>query len=143
MNAPQLQRSASPTDIGLFVIRLMLAVVFLYHGSQKLFGAFGGPGIDGFAGYLGSMSVPMPKVSAIMAACTEFLGGVVLLVGTGTRIAALPMIITMLTAFFTAHKGAFDVQKGGGEYPLTLAAVILGLALAGPGRLSIGSLLKR
>ena len=59
-------------DLGLLLLRTMLAVVFLWHGSQKLFGLFGGHGIDGTAVWLGSIGVPLPTLSAILAGASEF-----------------------------------------------------------------------
>ena len=79
------------TDIGLLVMRVMLAVVFMYHGAPKLFG-----GLEGFAGYLGSMGVPAPKVAAFLAALSEFGGGLVLLAGIGFRYALPPLFFPMI-----------------------------------------------
>lgn len=124
-------------DTGLLVIRAMLAVVFLFHGGQKLFGLFGGHGIAGMAGYLEGLGVPFPMASALLAGSAEFFGGAALLTGVGLRIAAIPMVITMLVASFTANGGAFSAQAGGMEYPLTLAAMLTGLGLTGPGRFTL------
>jgi putative oxidoreductase len=131
----------SAADLGLLIIRLALAAVFIYHGSQKLFGAFGGPGIEGFTGFLKSLNVPMPEVSAWLAALAEFVGGIILVLGTGTRLAVIPMIITMIVAIVKVHPSAFSAQNGGMEYPLVLGSVLLGLLLIGPGRITIGRLL--
>ena len=124
------------TNAALFVIRTMLAVVFIFHGAQKLFGVFDGPGIAGMAGFNESLGIPLPTLSAYMAGSAEFFGGIVLLLGTGTRVAAIPMIFTMLVASFMANSG-FDIQKGGMEYSLTLAAILLALAIGGPGEWTI------
>jgi len=129
-------RNASRQDFGLLIIRLILAVVLLYHGSGKLFGAFGGPGLEGFSGWLGSMGIPMPSVSAFLAAAAEFFGGLAILFGLWVQWAALPAAFTMFVAAFSAHSG-FDGQKDGMEYPLTLALVLVGLALLGSGRFSL------
>ncbi len=129
--------NASLGDWGLLAIRMMLAAVFLFHGSQKLFGIFGGPGIEGFAGWLGSMNVPAPTINAYLAAGTEFFGGVALLLGVATRIAVIPMVVTMLVAIVTVHGSAFSAQEGGMEYPLTLAVVLAGIGLTGAGKLSL------
>jgi putative oxidoreductase len=131
----------STADLGLLIIRLALAAVFIFHGAQKIFGAFGGPGIEGFAGALESMKVPMPRLSAWLAAVSEFGGGIILLIGTGTRIAVIPMIFTMLVAIVKVHSKAFSLEHGGMEYALTLGCVLLGLLLLGPGRITLGRLL--
>jgi len=123
-------------DLGLLLIRLMLGVVFIYHGAPKLFG-----GLDGFAGYLGSMGVPLPQVSALLAALAEVLGGAILIAGLWFRVALWPTVFTMLVASFTAHAGKFSIQDGGMEYALTLAVMVTGLALTGPGKLTVLRLL--
>lgn len=125
-------------DSGLLIMRLMLGAVFIYHGSQKLFG-----GLEGFAGYLGSMGVPAPEIAAFLAAFSEVAGGLALIVGIGFRFALPPLVFTMLVASFKAHGGKFSVQDGGMEYALTLGVMVLGLILTGPGGLGIGSLISR
>lgn len=119
-------------DLGRLILRLALATVFIFHGSQKLFGAFGGPGLEGFAGYLSSLGVPLPGLNALLAALSELLGGLALLTGLGARLMGIPLVITMLVASFTAHSG-FNAQSGGMEYPLTLALATAALSLIGPG----------
>jgi putative oxidoreductase len=128
----------TPADVGLLLIRLMLGVVFIYHGAPKLFG-----GLDGFAGYLGGLGVPLPTVAALLAALAEFLGGLLLIAGLYFRLALWPTVITMLVAAFMVHGHAFNVQDQGMEYPLTLAVMVAGLALTGPGALTVGKLLGR
>jgi putative oxidoreductase len=124
------------TDTGLLGMRVMLGVVFMFHGSQKLFGSFGGSGIEGFAGFLDSLGIPLPTLNAYMAGGSEFFGGLLLLTGVGARLASVPLTITMLVAAFTVGKG-FNVLTGGMEYPLTLAVVATGLGLIGPGRFTL------
>lgn len=119
-------------DMGLLVIRVMLAVVFIYHGQGKLFG-----GLDGFAGYLASMNVPMPNVAAFLAALSEFGGGLILLSGLAFRFTLPPVVFTMLVAAFKAHGGKFNIQDGGMEYPLTLGIITAALILTGPGGLTL------
>ena len=86
------------TDVALLMIRLILAAVFLYHGGGKLFGWFDGPGLKAFAVMLTGLHVPYPQVSAILSAATEFFGGAILLLGTGARLAAIPMAFNMAVA---------------------------------------------
>ncbi|HWH70676.1 MAG TPA: DoxX family protein [Candidatus Sulfotelmatobacter sp.] len=128
-------------DVGLFLIRAVLAAVFMYHGGQKLFGLFGGHGIQGTAGFMASIGIPFPTLSTILAGSAEFFGGIVLLLGTGTRIAAVPMALTMLVAVATVHRSGFGSQAGGMEFPLTLGVVLAALVLTGPGRLTLGRLI--
>jgi putative oxidoreductase len=124
-------------DAGILGMRLMLGTVFTYHGSQKLFGAFDGPGIDGFAGFLASIGMPLPTLNAYMAGGAEFFGGLLLAAGVFARLASIPVTFTMLVAAFTVHGGAFGAQNNGLEYPLTLAVFTAGIGLVGPGRLTL------
>ena len=130
------------TNTALLLIRLMLAAVFMFHGSQKLFGWFGGYGIEGTAGFMGDLGIPFPTLGVSLAASAEFFGGLALLMGVGVRIASVPMTFTMLVASFLAHGGAFDGQKGGMEYPLTLAVFLVALALLGPGEYTATRLVR-
>jgi putative oxidoreductase len=130
-------------DPGLLLIRAMVGVIFVFHGSQKLFGAFGGPGLEGFTGFLTQLQVPMPGVSAVLAAVAEFAGGLALILGLGTRVMAVPLVITMLVAAFKVHGAAFSVQAGGMEYALALAVISAGIALTGPGAWSLDALIAR
>ena len=124
-------------DVGLLLIRALPALVFMFHGSQKLFGMFGGPGIDGFAAMLAGLGIPMPTLNAYLAASAEVFGGFLLLLGLGTRIAAIPLVVTMLVAALVVHGAAFSLQHNGMEYALTLAVVTAGLAFTSAGRLSL------
>lgn len=130
--------SALRSDLSLLALRLMAGSVFVYHGSQKLFGLFGGHGIAGTAGWMESIGVPFPTASVVLAGGAELLGGLALLTGLYARAFSAPLAFTMLVAAFTAHSG-FDATRGGMEYPLVMATIALALGLAGPGRLSLGA----
>lgn len=123
------------TDWGLLIIRLMLGSVFIFHGAQKLFGLWDGPGLVGFAMYLESLLVPYPPAAAVMAGAAELLGGVALVTGIWMRWATLPLISTMGVAIVMVHARTMSMQQNGFEYPLTLAVVLCGLACTGPGRI--------
>lgn len=127
------------SDVALLLVRFVVGWVFVFHGAQKLFGAFGGPGIEGTAEMMGGIGIPLPTLSAVLAGGTEFLGGAALIVGFGVRWAAIPLVVTMLVAATQVHRG-FDIQKNGYEYTLVLAAVAAGLGLTGPGRISLRAL---
>ena len=129
-------------DLATAALRLSLASVFLFHGAQKLFGLFGGYGIDGTAGYMESIGLPFGTLMAVLAGATELLGGLALLLGVGVRLASVPLAFTMLIAAFLGHPGSFDAAKGGMEYPLTLLAGIIALGLLGPGSYSIASMFR-
>ena len=135
MKSKQLRPSP---DTGLLITRLMLAVVFAFHGSQKLFGLFGGYGIEGTAGFFEQLGMPFPTASVVLAGGTELFGGLALALGLFARPAALGLAVTMFVAALSAHTG-FNGQTGGMEYPLTLAVLSLALAVSGPGRLAVRS----
>lgn len=132
----KLMSQETRTDVALLAMRVMVGIVFVFHGAQKLFGIFGGYGISGTAGWMASIGIPMPEVSAVLAGAAEFFGGLALISGFGQRLLSVPLTFTMLVAAFTAHSG-FSATSGGMEYPLTLAVIVAGLGLLGPGRLAI------
>jgi putative oxidoreductase len=130
------------TDVGLLLIRVIVGVVFAFHGSQKMFGLFGGVGLAGFAGFLDQMAIPQPAVAAVLASSAELIGGNLLVLGFGIRFAVLPMIVTMGVAIFAVHGGAFSLEANGMEYALLLAVVLAGLGFTGPGRISLSCLMN-
>jgi putative oxidoreductase len=103
-----------------------------------MFGWWGGPGLDGFVTGMGSLGVPAPL--ALLAAITEFFGGVALLIGLFSRLAAVGIAVTMAVAMFKVHfaNGFLLSNEGGGyEYTLVLLLVSIAVAILGPGRLAI------
>ncbi|EQD31016.1 DoxX, partial [mine drainage metagenome] len=132
--------TTSTQDVALLLIRLIIATIFLYHGSQKLFGAFGGPGLKGWHDFIASLGMPMPWISAILSACAEFFGGLIFLLGTGLRIIAVPLAVNMMVATWVASKGGFSVLHNGCEYPLCLLVIVIAMFLMGPGRYTLGAM---
>lgn len=122
------------TDVGLLMMRLMLGSVFIFHGAQKLFGVWDGPGLVGFATYIESLQLPYPPAAAVLAGAAELLGGLALVTGISMRLATLPLIFTMGVAIVVVHARTMSMMQNGFEYPLTLAVVLAGLACTGPGR---------
>lgn len=110
------------------LLRVAAAAPLFFHGSQKLFGWFNGEGITGFAGYLEALGIPLPTLSAALAALSEVCGALALLFGLGVW-ALLPALFTMLVATLTALRNGFSVQHGGVEFPLTLLLVLLAIVL--------------
>ncbi len=136
-------QSTTPTqDVALLLIRLIIATIFLYHGSQKLFGTFDGPGLKGWHNVIVSMGMPMPWVSAILSACAEFFGGLIFLIGTGLRIIAVPLAINMMVATWVTHSHGFNALNNGCEYPLCLLVIVVAMFLMGPGRFTPGALFR-
>ena len=129
-------------DLGLLGLRLALGLVFLGHGAQKGFGAFGGPGLEGTTGFIGSLGLRPARFWALAAVAGELLAGLLLVLGLFTPLAALLVVATMAVAIAKVHgaKGFF-LQNGGYEYNLVLLISALALAATGPGALSIDGLL--
>src|SRR2546421_10160345 len=86
------------TGAALLIIRLAAAAAFLYHGSAVLFGAFGGPGIQGF-----SESTHLPVAVAFLVGLAQFCGGLAMLTGILARLGAVGIIAVMLGAVFMVH----------------------------------------
>jgi putative oxidoreductase len=125
------------------VLRVTVGAVFLAHGAQKLFGIWGGPGLNGTTAMLAGLGLPYASLLAMVLAGTEFAGGILLMLGGLTRWVALALAIDMVVAIWKVHyrNGFFltdQASRGGGaEYALVLLAALLCLAFAGPGALSI------
>ncbi len=125
---------------GIAALRFIVGVVFLVHGSQKLF-VYGFSGVAGFFGHAG---IPVPAVSAVVVTLVEFLGGLALITGLFTRWAAILLAINMAVAVLAVHaKHGFFASAGGYEYPLTLLVANISLALAGPGAFALDNALKK
>lgn len=123
-------------DLALALIRIMLGLVCTLHGSQKVLGAFGGPGLQGFVNWIGSLGVP--AVLGYLAAFFEFAGGLLLLFGIASRLGAAMVIPVMLGAIYLVHlKNGFFTQNGGYEYPLVLLVMALALVIGGSGSLTL------
>ena len=125
-------------DLGLLALRLVLGAVFLAHGAQKAFGAFGGPGFGGAAGFIGSMGFRPARFWAALAVGGELAAGFLFLLGLLTPLAGLLVLATMAVAIAKVHgpKGFF-VQDGGYEYNVVLIVTALAVAAIGPGRFSL------
>ncbi len=133
----------TPNDLTLTILRLVLGVVFFAHGAQKMLGWFGGYGFSGTMQFFTQMAhIPAPL--AFLAICAEFFGGLGLLFGFLTRIAAFGITCNMLVAILTVHlpNGFFmnwtGQQKGEGiEYHLLVLAITVVLMIRGAGALSV------
>jgi putative oxidoreductase len=126
---------------GLLFLRIVVGLTFAAHGSQKLFGWFGGPGPSGTAGFFQQLGFRAPKLMALMAGVAEF-AGVLFAAGFLTPLAALGMVTTMAMAIATVHwTNGFFAAAGGYEFNLVLIAVAVAVAATGPGRFSIDAAL--
>jgi putative oxidoreductase len=127
-------------DLALLVLRLVIGLALAAHGSQKLFGWFGGGGMKGTHGFIDMLGFRPARFWAPVVAVGEFGGGLLMALGLLNPIGPLAVIGAMLTATWTAHwsKGFWN-RDGGYELPLTNIAVAVAVALAGPGRWSLDS----
>lgn len=110
------------------LLRFAAAGPLFFHGSQKLFGWFGGSGIAGFAGYLEALGAPIPTLNAVLAALSEVSGALLLAFGLGGW-ALAPVAFTMLVAVLASLRNGFDVAHGGVEFPLTVLLVVVASSL--------------
>ena len=124
--------------LGYPLIRLFAGLLLIPHGAQKLFGWFGGGGIQGTAGFFTKMGLEPAVPLVLLAGLTEFVGGILLAIGLFTRPVAVAIFILMMVAVFKVHLGAgFFITKGGYEFALLWGMVALGIALRGGGPLSL------
>jgi putative oxidoreductase len=128
-------------DIGLLILRLLIGATLAAHGAQKLFGWFGGYGIAGTGGYFDSIGFRPGKPHALLAGLGEAVGGLALGLGFLTPIAAAILLSTMLVAITVHLDKGFFAQAGGYELPLIIAGVVVAVAFAGPGNLSVDAAL--
>ncbi|UXL39934.1 MULTISPECIES: DoxX family protein [Pseudomonas] len=128
----------SRAGYGLTVLRIFVGIIFAAHGSQKLFGWFGGGGLAGTAQWMESIGLAPGTLMAAMAGGTEFLGGLALIVGLLARPAALGLSFTLLVAIFSVHihNGLF-MANNGYEFALALLGGTVAVLFEGAGKLSL------
>lgn len=124
------------------VIRVPLGIILMAHGAQKLFGWFGGYGLEGTGQWLASVGFEPGYIMALLAGSAEFFGGLALILGLLTRPAAIVTAFTMLMAM-TVHIGnGLFVSNNGYEFALILLAASVSLAISGAGKLSVDTIVK-
>ncbi|MCU1296789.1 MAG: putative rane protein [Acidobacteriaceae bacterium] len=122
-------------SVALLILRIASALVFLYHGSAILFGAFGGPGPERFAGYMHASAL-----IGYLVGLAQFAGGLAILTGIFFRLGTLSIIVVMLGAIFLVHlPRGFNIANNGIEYALTELLLAFALLLTGPGEYSLGN----
>jgi putative oxidoreductase len=130
--------------MGRLLLRTVIGGLFVGHGTQKLFGWFGGPGLEGSAGFMESLGLRPGRSRALAGGVAEAGGGAMLAAGLATPLAAASLISVMLTAIRKVHfkNGPWN-SDGGYEYNIVLIAAALALADVGPGKWSVDTLTGR
>ncbi|SFE50053.1 putative oxidoreductase [Paenibacillus catalpae] len=129
-------------DLGLLIIRVVVGLLFVGHGAQKLFGLFGGYGPKGTGGWMESVGIRPGVVMAVFAGVLELLGGALFAAGLFTVAAGVMIVVTMAGAIVKVHRpNGLWATANGYEYPLVLVAVAIGVALTGAGAYSLDALL--
>lgn len=129
--------------VGLLIARVVLGVIFVPHGAQKLFGSFGGHGLKGTAAFNEQLGLKPGYLMALLAGLAEFVGGILMIVGFLTPVAAIVLIAVMIVAALTVHlKNGFFATNGGYEYNLALAGIALAILIAGAGAFSLDAALN-
>lgn len=133
---------APSRGIGITILRIPIGLILAAHGSQKLFGWFGGYGLEGTGQFMASIGLTPGYLMALLAGSAEFFGGVCLMLGLLTRPAALANALTMLVALFWVHWGkGFFMDSHGIEYALALTTATSALTLLGGGCYSLDNYL--
>jgi putative oxidoreductase len=133
------------TKLGLdtLPLRIGAGLIFTAHGAQKLFGWFGGYGLEGTAGWMESIGLAPGTLMAAAAGGAEFIGGLLIIAGLLVRPAAMVLAITMLVAIIFVHlQNGLFMSNNGYEFGLALLVISLGLAVRGAGSLSVDDLIQ-
>lgn len=145
MNASLITRMLNTSDsFAPMVLRVPAGIIFMAHGAQKLFGAFGGYGLEGTGQWMASIGLEPGYLMALMAGSAEFFGGMAILIGLLVRPAAAALAFAMLVAIFAVHIGhGLFVSNNGYEFALSLLAMSVSLLISGGGNLSLDRMLHQ
>src|SRR4030081_1985579 len=128
--------------LGLLVLRIVVGTLFVGHGAQKLFGVFGGHGLEGTGAFFESLGLRPWRIMALAAGFAELTGGALFALGLLTPLAAALLIAVMVTAIATVHgRNGVWVTNGGFEYNLVLAAVPFAVASIRAGKWALDPVL--
>lgn len=129
---------------GPLALRIPVGIIFAAHGAQKLFGLFGGYGLEGTGQWMASIGLNPGYLMALLAGSAEFFGGLALLIGLLVRAAGTVLAFAMLVAIFSVHIGnGLFMSNNGYEFALALLAVAVSLMISGAGRASLDAALSR
>jgi putative oxidoreductase len=125
-------------DVGIMLVRVLFGAAIAAHGSQKLFGVFGGYGLKGTGGFFESLGFRPGVLLAALAGLGELVGGLLLVLGLLTPVGAAAVLATMIVAMVSVHlKNGFFATNNGIEMPFLFAAAALGIAVTGGGAYSL------
>ena len=144
MTHPLIQRFLS-TNAGwsALALRIPVGIIFAAHGAQKLFGWFGGYGLEGTGQWMASIGLAPGYLMALLAGSAEFFGGLALIAGLLVRPAAAMLGFAMLVAIFSVHIGnGLFMSNNGYEFGLVLLAASVSLMVSGAGRVSVDAMLS-
>lgn len=135
---------ATNAGYGSLALRVPVGIIFAAHGAQKLFGWFGGYGLEGTGGFFATLGLEPGFHLALLAGSAEFFGGLALVLGFLVRPASALLAFTMLVAIFGVHfEGGLFLANNGYEFALALLAASVALLFNGGGRISIDGLLAK
>lgn len=135
---------ANDNSFASLALRIPTGIIFMAHGAQKLFGAFGGYGLEGTGQWMASIGLEPGYLMALGAGSAEFFGGLALLLGLLVRPAAAVLAFTMLVAIFAVHIGnGLFMSNNGYEFGLALLSISVALVFSGGGALSADQALAR
>ena len=128
---------ATRAGAGLSVIRILVGIIFMAHGAQKLFGLFGGYGLEGTGQWMESIGLAPGYLMALLSGSAEFFGGLALVIGLLARPAALALTVTLVVAIFSVHIGnGLFMANNGYEFALALLGGSIAVLIEGAGKLS-------
>ncbi len=129
---------------GITVLRILVGIIFMAHGSQKLFGMFGGYGLEGTGQYMASLGLNPGYLMALLSGSAEFFGGLALFLGLLVRPAAVVLIVMLVVAILSVHihNGLF-MANNGYEFGLALLGGAFAVLFEGAGRLSLDRVIAR
>jgi putative oxidoreductase len=135
---------ATDNSLSQLALRIPVGIIFAAHGGQKLFGWFGGYGLEGTGQWMASIGINPGYLMAMLAGSAEFFGGLALILGLLVRPAAAVLAFTMGVAIFAVHIGnGLFMSNNGYEFGLALLAASVALAISGAGRGSLDAILAR
>ncbi|GAA0682567.1 DoxX family protein [Marinobacterium maritimum] len=145
MNASLITRlMATSNSLAPLALRVPAGIIFMAHGGQKLFGAFGGYGLEGTGQWMASIGLEPGFLMALLAGSAEFFGGLAILIGLLVRPAAAALAFAMLVAIFAVHIGnGLFMSNNGYEFGLALLAISASLLISGGGALSVDRVLNQ